>query len=255
MTRPKGLLIDLDGTVYEDDALIPGADGAIAALRAEGLAIRFVTNTTRLPRTAIAERLGRFGIPALSEDIFAPARVAASWLRQRGTLRVAACLPEGALAELEGLEIVGDAPQAVVVGDLGPEWTFDVMNRVFRWTLAGAELVALHRNPYWKTGGELVLDVGAFVAAFEYATGRSATLVGKPSRAMFEAAALSMGLAVHDLAMVGDDPQTDIAGSQALGMRGILVETGKASRADGDASGIRADLVVESLAALPGRLG
>ena len=69
-----------------------------------------------------------------------------------------------------------EVTEAVVVGDLGSAWTFDLMNRVFRWVLGGAALLALHRNRYWKTGGELVLDVGAFVAAFEYATGREATI-------------------------------------------------------------------------------
>ena len=61
MTRPKGLLLDLDGTVYQDDALIPGVDGAIAALRADGVAIRFVTNTTRRSRAAVADRLRGVG--------------------------------------------------------------------------------------------------------------------------------------------------------------------------------------------------
>jgi phospholysine phosphohistidine inorganic pyrophosphate phosphatase len=243
MDRLKGLFLDLDGTVYEDDSLVPGADRAIAALRARGLAIRFVTNTTRLSRAAIAARLEGLGIPAVADDVFAPPRAALSWIRERGLRRVAACLPEDALRELAGVELVNDTPEVVVVGDLGPAWTFE-----------GVPLVALHRNRYWRTGGELVLDVGAFVAAFEYATGRQATLVGKPSRALFEAAAGSVGRPLSELAMVGDDLQTDIAGSQALGVASILVRTGK-SRAGGiESSGIHPDLVVDSLAALPDSL-
>jgi HAD superfamily hydrolase (TIGR01458 family) len=249
--RPSGLLLDLDGTVYEDDGLIAGADAAIEALRVGGVPIRFVTNTTRVPRATIAGWLEDFGVPAVADDIFTPPIAAVAWLREQGIRRVAVCLPEGSFAEFAEFDIVDQDPEAVVIGDLGPAWNFETMNSVFRWLLDGAEFVALHRNRYWKTEGEWVLDVGAFVAGFEYATGRQATLVGKPSRPMFEAAARSMGLALTDVAMVGDDLQADIAGAQALGIQGIMVRTGKFRGAELESSDIEPDLVVDSVASLP----
>ncbi len=164
------------------------------------------------------------------------------------------CLPEDSRLEFSDFQVVEEDPDAVVVGDLGRGWTFEVMNQVFRALLEGAPLIALHRNRYWKTGGELVLDVGAFVAAFEYATDSAATVVGKPSRAMFVAAARSMGLELVDIAMVGDDLQVDVGGSQALGIRGFLVRTGKYRREDLETSEIHPDLVMDSIAQLPGLL-
>ena len=249
--HPRGLLLDLDGTVYEGDTLIAGAEGAIAALRDGDIPVRFVTNTTRVPCAVIAGWLEEHGIPATADDIFTPPRAAVSWLAARGVRRLALCLPEGSFREFSGFEITDRAPEAIVVGDLGPGWTFDVMNRVFRQVLDGVELVALHRNRYWKSDGALLLDVGAFIAAFEYATGRGATLVGKPSRPMFEAAAGSMGLALADVAMVGDDLQADIGGSQALGMRGFLVRTGKFRLEELEGSPIQPDRMIDSVAAIP----
>jgi HAD superfamily hydrolase (TIGR01458 family) len=249
--RPRGLLLDLDGTVYEDDTPVPGAPEAIAALREAGIAVRFVTNTTRAPRTAIAGWLEGFGVPAGADDVFTPPRAAHAWLLEQGMRRVALALPEETFPEFAGLDLVEDDPQAVVVGDLGTGWTFETMNRVFAWVHGGAALVALHRNRYWKTGGRLVLDAGAFVAAFEYATGVSATLVGKPSRALFESAAHSMSLEMDDVLMVGDDLRADVAGAQALGIPAVLVRTGKFRPADLEGSGLRPDAVVDSLAALP----
>ena len=253
-TRPRGVLLDLDGTVYESDALVPGADEAIAALREGGVPVRFVTNTTRAPCTTIVGWLEGYGVPATPDEIFTPPRAAASWLGERGVRRLALCLPERSFTEFSGFEIVDRDPEAVVIGDLGPAWTFDVMNRAFRWLLDGADFIALHRNRYWKTGGQLVLDVGAFVAALEHATGREATLVGKPSRPIFEAAARSMDLALADVVMVGDDLPADIGGSQALGIRGFLVQTGKYRRVELEASEIEPDRVIASVASLPGLL-
>ncbi len=252
--RPSGLLLDLDGTVYEDDGLIAGADAAIAALREGGVPVRFVTNTTRVPRATIAGWLKDFGIPATADDIFTPPYAAVSWLAENGIERVAICLPESSFGEFAEFEIVKENPQAVVIGDMGPAWTFEVMNRVFLWILDGARFIALHRNRYWKSGGELVIDVGAFVAAFEYATGRGATLVGKPSRPMFEGAARSMGLELSDVAMVGDDLQADIAGSQAIGCQAFMVRTGKFRAEELAESDVEPDLVIDSVAALPGLL-
>lgn len=254
MLRPRGLLLDLDGTVYEDDSPVPGAPAAIAALREAGVPVRFVTNTTRVSRDTIAGWLEGYGIPASGDDVFTPPRAARDWLKANGQRRVALALPEATFSEFAGLEIVDTAPEAVVVGDLGPGWTFEAMNRVFRILLDGAAFVALHRNRYWRKGGQLVLDVGAFVAALEYATGREATLVGKPSRALFEAAARSMDLALADVAMVGDDLRADVAGAQALGIPGILVRTGKFRHAELEAGLVHPDLVIDSLAGLPDRL-
>jgi HAD superfamily hydrolase (TIGR01458 family) len=244
------LLLDLDGTVYQGEAAIPGAAAAIARLRGAGLPLRFVTNTTRVSPHTIAGWLEGFGIPASAADVFTPLRTAAAWLRREGVRRVALCLPRDAHGEFAGLEVVEEDPQAVVIGDLGPAWSFEVMNRVFRWLVDGAGFVALHRNRYWRSGGELVLDVGAFVAAFEHATGREATLVGKPSRALFEEACRSMRLEVSDVVLVGDDVTTDVAGAQALGARGILVRTGKFRPQDIEREA-PPDRVVDSVADLP----
>ena len=262
MTRasPAGLLLDLDGTVYTDDAPIQGVAEAVAALRDGGVPIRFVTNTTRVGPGTIAGWLEDFGIPVEPGHIFTPTVVAVDWLREQGTGQVALCLPEDSRSGFHGFEIVpldgpsapdAPVPEAVVIGDLGSDWTFEVMNRVFRWIQDGAAFVALHRNRYWRTGGELVLDAGAFVAALEYATGREATLVGKPSRPMFEAAARTMGLALDRLAMVGDDLQADIAGAQALGCQGWMVRTGKFRADELEASDVEPDRVIDSAGELP----
>ena len=106
--------------------------------------------------------------------------------------------------------------------------------------------------------GEAVLIHGVkqsvVVGAFEYATGRQATLVGKPSRPLFETAARSMGLALSEVAMVGDDLQTDIAGYRALGIRAFMVRTGQYRADEVEGAEVGPDRVIDSVSALPNLL-
>jgi ribonucleotide monophosphatase NagD (HAD superfamily) len=113
----------------------------------------------------------------------------------------------------------------------------------------------LQRNRYWDTGEELALDAGTFVAALEYATGREAILAGKPSAMFFQGAAESMGVELFNLAVVGDDPGTDVAGAQACEAAAILVKTGRFKGGALAPKMPTPDLILDSVATLPAALG
>jgi HAD superfamily hydrolase (TIGR01458 family) len=157
--------------------------------------------------------------------------------------------------EFAGLEVVDRAPEIVVVGDLGEEWTFPLLDQAFRNLMDGAEILALQRNRYWRTDKGLSLDGGPFVAALEYASGKTATLAGKPSPAFFAAAARELGLPHDRIAVVGDDLESDVAGARAAGMLGIAVRTGKYRLQDEERAREAADAVVDSIADVPRWLG
>ena len=175
MAHPRinalGVLLDLDGTVYEAGAAIPGAREAIDAIRRAGRPVRFATNTTRRPRYELVERLRGFRIDVAADDIITAPIAAVTWLAARGIHRVALHIAEATLAEFGDFTFDDDQPEAVVIGDLGSDWTFDRLNRAFRQLQTGAHFVAMQKNRYWQTEGGLTLDAGPFVAALEYATG------------------------------------------------------------------------------------
>lgn len=246
--RAGGILFDLDGTVYQEGRAIPGAAEALESLRRRGLPFRFTTNTTRRPRAALAARLREMGIPAQAEEILSAPAAAARWLRDRGVRRAQLLLAEATFEEFSGLEIVDRAPEVVVVGDLGEGWTFPLLNQAFRNLMDGAELLAIQRNRYWHTDGGLSLDAGPFVAALEYGSGKTATLVGKPSPAFFAAAARELRLPPERIAVVGDDLESDVAGARAAGMLGIAVRTGKYRPQDEERARQAADEVLDSIA-------
>lgn len=244
-----GLLIDLDGTLYTNDGPIRGAREALERLDRAGIDYRFITNATHTPLREIAAHLRILGLPAEEGRIFTPAIAVAERLRDEGT----GCYPlldDALLEDLEGIPTTGSPPKYVLVGNLGEGFTYARLDAAFRHLVEGAELIALSKNRYWQAaGGELWLDAGPFVAALEYASGRSATVIGKPERAFFELALESLGLPAETVAMVGDDPELDIHGAQAAGLRGILVETGR--HRPGDESPFRPGLILPSVAQLP----
>jgi ribonucleotide monophosphatase NagD (HAD superfamily) len=121
---------------------------------------------------------------------------------------------------------------------------------VFRALLGGVPLVAMQRNRWWTTAAGPALDAGMFVAGLEYAAALDATVIGKPSPAVYRTACGLLGVAPGDAMMVGDDPESDLAPARAIGMATCLVRTGKG--ASFGAADVDFDL--PDLAALPAAL-
>jgi HAD superfamily hydrolase (TIGR01458 family) len=251
-TRPvRAVLLDLDGVLYVGEQPVPGAAAAVERLRAAGYVLRFVTNTTVRSRARTLEKLERMEIAADDEELVTPSALAVRHCLEREHARVALVMNEEVKRDFSELERADDHADAVVVGDLGDAFGYEVLNSAFRMIMDGAELVALQKNRYWLTEDGLALDVGAFVAALEYATGREAYVVGKPAPAFFELALRGTGVAPAEAVMVGDDVETDVGGAQAAGLSGFLVRTGK-YRADAvAASGVRPTAILGSVADLP----
>jgi HAD superfamily hydrolase (TIGR01458 family) len=252
---PRGFLLDLDGTLYTDNAPVPGGPEALAELRRQGISFRAVTNTTTRSRSGLVERLGGFGYDISAAEIITPILAARDLCRANGHHRVALYLPDAAREDLSGLEVVdanipADPPDAVIVGDLGEEWNFGLMQEAFTLLLGGAALIALSHDRYYLKQNRLTLDAGPFVAALEFAAGRNATVVGKPSREFYQTALSSLGLPAGEVAMVGDDLWSDIEGGQKAGLRGWLVRTGKFREEKLRESGVQPERILGSIADL-----
>lgn len=119
-------------------------------------------------------------------------------------------------------------PEAVVIGDIGDRWNYNIMNEIFRFVCNGADFIAMHKNKFWKPESQLVLDTGAFVSAIEFAAGREATVIGKPSSLYFKSALEIISANPDDVfIMIGDDIENDIEAAQKAGGKGVLIYTGK----------------------------
>jgi HAD superfamily hydrolase (TIGR01458 family) len=248
------ILLDVDGVVHVSGEPIPGAAQAVQRLRKNGHRLRFVTNTTVRSRAGLVDELRGLGLELDDGELQTTAVAAAQALAGK---RVLALTMHAIVEDLEGVELVGEGADAVLIG--GADETtetnqvFSYMNlaRAFHELEAGAELYCLHRNRWWQTRRGPLLDTGAFVAGLEYAAQTEATVLGKPSPAYFGAAVQALDAEPELTWMVGDDIEADIAGAQHYGLKTVLVRTGKFRPDEVELSGVMPDGIVSSLAQLP----
>ncbi len=248
----RGVLLDLEGVLYQGDAPVDGAVGAVRRLRDASLGLSFLTNTTTRPRSHILGRMRAMGFDVDLDDVFSPAMAAGRALGHAGVRRVHLAAPASLAEDFAEFVLVDESPEAVVVGDLYTEFSWQRLNRLFAMLLGGARLIALHKNRFCRRDEGIALDLGPFVAALEYAAGTEAELMGKPSAAFLEMALDALALEAREAVMVGDDIEADIGGAQAAGVYAVQVETGKYSPRDREHPSVIPDARIASIAALPG---
>ncbi len=252
------ILLDIDGVLHVSGEAVPGGAEAVRELRKDGHRLRFVTNNTTRARTRLADDLRGLGIELEDDELATTPLAAGGLLAGRRVLALTMAAVRDDLAE--HVELVDRDAEVVLLGgadesdETGRVFSYESLNRAFAELEGGARLVCLHRNRWWQTSRGPLLDAGAFVAGLEYAAGVKAEVVGKPSRAYFEAALAELGASPGDAVMVGDDVEADVGGAKAVGLRGVLVRTGKFREETLASAEPQPDGVVESIAAVPAYL-
>jgi HAD superfamily hydrolase (TIGR01458 family) len=248
-----GVLLDIDGVLAISWDPLPGAIETLAWLRSAGVPFLLITNTTTKTRAELAGTLRAAGFDVRDDELITAVVATAGYLRTHHPGARCFLLSDGdASGDLEGVELVRiDEADVVVLGGAFEEFTYPTMNAIFRRLMDGASLVGMHRNLYWRTSEGLELDSGAYIAGLEEATGRRAVICGKPTAPYFEAAIAMLGVPRERTVMVGDDIVSDVRGAQVLGIRGVLVKTGKFLPGDLAKLSAPPDHVLETIADLP----
>ena len=259
--RFTGFIFDLDGTVYLSERLIPGADRTIAALRAAGRRVVFLSNKPLESRHAYAAKLTRLGIPTSPDDVIHSSAVLARELAMRHPGARVFVLGEAPLIEelrQAGVTVV-DNPASVgwrvdfVVAAFDRTLTWQKLNDAHQALRRGARFVATNPDRTCPVEGGDVPDAGAIIAALEACSGRSPEWVaGKPSPLMLQAALTRLGTTPAETVLVGDRLETDIAMARQAGVTSVLVLTGvtDAASAGRAPERLRPDFVLGSIAEL-----
>jgi len=246
MNKDIPILIDFDGVIRLGNELAPDATDFLSFLHNEKIPFFIITNSTRDTSEDLKNILTSNGI-TFTVNAMTTVDATIEYLREKNLSATVYCV-DNIRPRFE--EFVNDQhTQAVVVGDLGTNWSYEIMNEIFKKVYGGAEIIAMQKNKFWKPDGvETVLDAGAFIKAIEYVTGKESILIGKPSPIYFNTALKMLDFpAGSPFIMIGDDLDNDINASQEIGGKGILIYTGKTSFPLPPDSKIRPDYSAKNL--------
>ncbi|MGK0360609.1 MAG: 4-nitrophenyl phosphatase [Bradymonadia bacterium] len=252
LANVRGVLTDMDGTLYVGQRAMPGAVELMAAL--EGHPRLVLTNNSSKSREAYVERLGALGMPIAVDDVLTSGDASAQWLAEKSDLRRPFVLGTPALEDAcrrYGLTptVFADDPDCVLLG-------FDTTLTYAR--LADACLLVARGLPYYGTHADrtcidprgLLPDAGGIIAAIAVTTGLHPIILGKPEAGMCEAGLRRLGTIAAETIILGDQLDTDMMLGLQHGLISVLTLTGEISEAELSASVVSPDLVVESPAEL-----
>ncbi len=256
MKKIRGYLLDLDGTVYRGEKLIPGAEEAIEVLRGRGRRILFVSNKPLYSRRDYAQKLSRLGVPATEQDVINSSFVLARYLAKEAPEAQVFAIGEPPLLEelkAAGLNLSENLEEIeYVIAAFDRTFDYRKLTIAFQALRRGARFYATNPDRTCPVEDGEIPDAAGVIAALEATTGRKVEKVfGKPSRYMVEVALEVLGLRAEACAMVGDRLETDIRMAKEHGLTAILVLTGVTGPEDLRRSSLQPDHLLQSIAELP----
>jgi HAD superfamily hydrolase (TIGR01450 family) len=247
----RGWLFDLDGTIYLGERLIPGADATVAALRAAGRRLAFLSNKPLQTRAEYAAKLTRLGVPAAPDDVINSSLVLARYLRDRDPGAPVFVIGETPMQQemaAHGFEVRPDERVRWVVIAFDRTFDYAKLNTALQAVKQGARLIATNPDRTCPVEGGEIPDCAGMIAAVEAVTDRKVeTIVGKPSPIILEVALAALGVPAADTAIVGDRIETDIVMGRRLGLGTVLVLSGITRADDPRIAAVAPDHVVRSV--------
>ena len=250
--RYEAAVLDLDGTVYLGDDLVPGVDTAIRQLR-EGVGpVLFLTNKAIARRRDYCEKLRRLGIDADRTDVMNSGWVTAQYVSEQYPGSEAFVIGESPLLDEfrdAGVETTTDAPGDLVVASMDREFDYDDLDIALRTLDGEAPFLATNPDRTCPTEFGAIPDAAGMIGAIEGVTGRTVDeVLGKPSPRMIETTLDEVDVDPTACLMIGDRIETDILMGERTGMTTVLVLSGVTDREMIPEADVDPDYVLESLA-------
>ena len=249
-------LLDMDGTFYLGDELLPGALRFVGVVRRQGRDFLFLTNNSSQHSESYARKITRLGLPIGADKVFTSGEATAIYLARLHPEARIYLVGTPALEEefaAHGLVLTDESPDFAVLG-FDTTLTYEKLWKLCDFVRAGVPYVATHPDLNCPTQQGFMPDIGAMIAFVKAATGCMPKVIGKPHREMVEAVTARMGLPESGLCMVGDRLYTDIAMGDESGITTVLVLTGETHLEDIESSPHKPDYVFRDLNALADEL-
>lgn len=241
----KPILIDLDGVLKIGNSPAPNVNEFFNFINQNKIPACILSNSTLRTGDLVKEFFSSHNI-GLSIPAITAFDATLSFVK-KNYKKVRVYCRDHLIHHFDGM-IDEENPEAIVIGDIEDRWDYQIVNDIFKKVFSGADLVAMHKNKFWNSHGELLIDAGAFITGIEFASGNSAILIGKPSPLYFKTALENIDAKIEDgFFMIGDDIENDIKAAQDIGGKGILINTGKTKLPLDKNINIKPDFKVHSL--------
>ena len=246
----KGVIFDLDGTIYVGNALVKGAAEKVEELRRKGLKVAFFTNAGTRSRKGFSMKLGELGISAAPAQIYCGSYLLARYVSESHKGKTMYVVGErGLLEECEELGVpLTEGKAGIVAVGLDRAFNYEKLAKALKELEGGAVLLATNGDATYPTEKGPMPGAGAIVAAIQFASGRKAEIIGKPNPYSMLLIEKELGLKPEEILMVGDRLDTDITYAKACGLKSALVLTGNSKKKD--IKDMKPDFVLESVAEL-----
>lgn len=228
-TRLRGLLIDLDGTLYHGSKRIDGADRLISYIKNNQLPYQYVTNNSSATPEEVAQRLSAMGIPADASDVCTSAQAAASYIAEQSSGASVFVIGESGLREAlheAGCRLTEDEQPGYVVQGIDRSMSYERMAKAVGYIRAGATYVMTNPDLLLPTADGLMPGAGSIGVMLQAASGVKPIVIGKPSSILMDYSLNRLGATPEHTWVVGDNMATDIAAGIAAGCTSVLVLTG-----------------------------
>lgn len=253
----RGFLLDMDGTVYLSDQLLPGAQAFLDLTAKHRIPVLLLTNNSSRNREAYVKKLAQLGVQVTPEQILTSGDAAAQYMKEHASEARIALFGTPQLEETfrqYGFQLDMDKPDYVVLG-FDTTIDYEKLTRLCDLVRAGLPYVATHPDFNCPVAGGFIPDIGAIMAFVEASTGRLADVViGKPNQHILELGAARLDLPLDAMCMVGDRLYTDVAMGRDSPIQTALVLSGETKLEDLPGSPFKPDHVFENLAALVAHL-
>lgn len=247
----KGILSDIDGTLYFKGKPIEGAIDTITKLRRKGIKLLFFTNTDSKSPKTIIKNLFNYGFDINETELYTPIIAIKEFLKNQKNKSIFLVTTREVAEEFKEFQISDDMPDYVIIGDFHDNWDVNRLNQAFKFVLNGAELLGTQGNRFYLDHkGNPIIDTGSFIQMISYAASVKPKIFGKPSKDYFMQAIHKLHLKQDDVIVIGDDIESDIHGAFNAGLRGILVKTGKGSLKVARNQKIKPDNIIESFSSI-----
>lgn len=230
----KGFLIDLDGTIYRGNKLVPGAVEFINMLKRGDKKFLIISNNSSKSRRDYKNKLNKFGIEIDEDQIFTSTIATIDYIKKK--YPKSKIYPVGTPEfeyELRSNDVkVSKNEGDVVLLGFDKTLTYNKIEVAVRLINNGAEFIATHSDILCPVEKGFIPDIGTMIALFEKATNRLPKVIGKPNKEMVESALLKLALPPNQVAMVGDRLYTDMKMAHDFGITSILVLSGETKEED-----------------------